>query len=218
MNHDVSDVGSWETVRMCLAFFANILDRFSEALLASVLLQDKIELYDVQGMFQPGKMPDHLRVVKALPLYLVDLADKASGASNSPLAPHVALLHPTRPTDIHSEKRYLKMLRIVQESLMLLRGLMAHSTYGIQTTRLLAEDNNWVLCVLEKMAHYPNSSSRTGSFTEGYPLALWVRRMNTLKNETSQQYDLCYPTVGDVVHVSRMMKFAVLKQLDSDKL
>lgn len=214
MDHDVSDVGSWETVRMCLAFFANILDRFSESLLASVLLRDKLELYDVQGMFQPGKMPEHLGVVKPIPLYLVDLVDKASGALRSPVAPHLALLHPTSVTDIASRKICLKMLRIVQESLMLLRGLMAHSTYGMQTTRLLAEDNNWVLCVLEKMSNYPDSS--TSRFPEGYPLALWVRRMK-LKNETGQQDDLCYPTVSVVIHVSRMMKFAVLKQLDSDK-
>jgi len=211
MDHDVSDVGSWETVRVCLAFFANILDRFSEALIASVLLQDKIDLYRVQDMFQSGKVPEHLGVVKAIPMYLVDLADKASGALSTPVAPHVALLHPTGPTDIISQKKYFKMLRVAQECLMLLRGLMMHSTYGIKTTQLLADDSNWVLCVLEKMSHYPESHPR--AFPEGYPLALWVRRMK-LKNEASQQDDLCYPTVGDVIHVSRLMKFAVLKQLD----
>lgn len=213
MDHDVAHVGSWETVRMCLAFFANIIDRFSEALLASVLIQEKLESYNVQGMFAPGKMPDHLRVVKTLPLYLIDIADKASGStsSNESITPHVALLHPTCPTGISSQNMGLKMLRIVQESLMLLRGFMTHSRFGIETTRLLADENNWVLCVLEKMAHYPELQS--GSFSGGYPLALWVRR-TTFKNESGQHDDPCYPTVDSVIHVSRMMKFAVLKQLD----
>lgn len=217
MEHDVAQIGSWDTVRICLAFFANIMGQFSEALLASVLLQDKIEMYNVQEMFQQGNIPRHLGIVKAIPFYLVDIADKASGALNEALPPHISLLHPTISTDIKSQKTYFKMLRVVEESLMLLRGFMTHTKFGMKTTQLLAADNNWVLCILEKMTRYPVSCSDTARSTRRYPLALWARRMK-LKNDESLEHDSCYPTVEDIIHVARLMKFAVLKQLDSDKL
>lgn len=218
IDHNVAERDSWDTLRMCFAFFAYLMNKFSEALLACVLMPEKLEAYDVDDMFRPSSPPDHLKIAKTIPLCLVDIADKASGAGDRSMPPHVSILHPVSPADIGSEKAYFTTLRIVEESLVLLRDFVVHSRFGKTTVKLLAHDNNVVLCVFEKLARYPDSSSRKGTMARQCPLAAWVKRVQPKNDGTGNQHGLdSGPAIEDVVHISRMLKCAVLKHLDSDK-
>jgi hypothetical protein len=220
----------WDSVRHCLTFFANLLEKHAEALMTSVVEYSRFEGFDLESRLGNTGVPDHM-IVKTLPLQLVDIANKASGFLNSSTAPQIMPIYPANEfgSDTTRRKRYLKRLRIVQESLTLLRGCVAHPSFGSTTVSSLAGESHLVLCVLEKMTRYQSKKEDTISKSEqvllGYPLALWVQGIGT----SSSRASLCptnlvssrgfdsYPSVEDITYLSRAIKSIVLNKLDADK-
>ena len=223
------DDEAWNSVRHCLAFFANLLERHAEALVSSVIEYSRFEGFDESRLRNTGG-PEHM-IVKTLPLQLIDIANKASGFLNSSTA-QIMPIYPEKEfgSDTIKRKGYLRRLRIVQESLTLLRGCVAHPRFGSTTVSSLARDSHLVLCVLEKMTRYQSKkedhkTSKSEPILLGYPLALWVQGIGT----SSSRASLCptnlvssrgfdsYPSIEDITYLSRAIKSIVLNKLDADK-
>lgn len=176
----------WTTVRLCLEFFASLVERSAEALLQSVCDFKHLEKYSDDG-----------REVETLMHHVVRVAGMAAGEGS--------LLHPNScsETDAAEQRSYLRRWRIVHESLVLLRALLSRVP---GTARCLAlEDSNGVLCVLEKIAiGYPLSTLGQPMLSGGR-LALWVDALDAAYGRRG----------GSCDSIARSVKGVILKQLAS---
>jgi hypothetical protein len=107
--------------------------------------------------------------------------------------------------DISSQKTYLKMRRVVHESLVLLRALFTKVPGTAHTLAL--EDSNWVLCVLEKMSRYPVTSVEPA--ISDYRRALWVDALEASSGRGPS---------SSVESVAKALKANVLEELNVSAL
>lgn len=179
-----STTAPWTTVRLCLGFFASLVERCADALLQSVCDFKHLEKYSGEG-----------REVETLMHHIVRIAGVAAGEGS--------LLHPNKcsETDAAEQRSYLRRWRIVHESLVLLRALL---TRVPGTAHCLAlEDSNGVLCVLEKIAiGYPLSTINQPALSDGR-LALWVDALEAAYGRRGSSLE----------SIARSVKAMLLKEL-----
>ena len=173
----------WTTVRLCLSFFASLVERSADALLQSVCDFTHLEKHSGDG-----------REVETLMHRIVRVAGVAAGKGS--------LLHPNScsETDTAEQRCYLRRWRIVHECLVLLRALLSRVP---GTARCLAlEDSNGVLCVLEKIAiGYPLSTVNPPALSDSR-LALWVDAL-----------DAAHGRGSSLESIAKSVKGLVLKEL-----
>ncbi|KAI8103510.1 hypothetical protein M9435_004847 [Picochlorum sp. BPE23] len=213
----------WDTIRLCLSFFASLLERHADAILRSVIEESHFHNLDVTDLV--GEEHPSTIVAKSLPLQLIDAANRASGSLGTEPGMHMMLIEPALPDgfDYAEQKSHLKRLRVVQECLTLLRGFMTHPIFEGLATESLLSDTHTVLCTLEKMTRYQNiSRTAQKQLFVGYPLSPWVQSIGS----SSVKSSFCpsdvvtrrggfdsYPSVDDVVYISRGLKSRLLTKL-----
>ena len=157
----------WTTQRLCMAFFASLVERLSEALLQSVVDFKHLE------NFGDGR--------ETLMHHLVCIAGVAAGEGS--------LLHPTScsDTDVAAQRVFLQNRRIVHESLVLLRALLTRIPGAVRTLAL--EDSNVALCMLEKVSRFGTASVDEPALSDGR-LALWVGALDAAHGRTSSSLEI----------------------------
>ncbi len=213
----------WDTIRLCLSFFASLLERHADAILRSAIEDSRFLNFDAADLV--GEDRASTVVAKSLPLQLVDAANRASGSLGTESAMHMMPIEPDFPDgfDYVGQKSHLKRLRVVQECLTLLRGFITHPIFEGMTTESLLSDTHTVLCTLEKMTRYQNiSRTPQRQLFVGYPLSPWVQSIGS----SSVKPSFCpsdvvtrrggfdsYPSVDDVIYISRGLKSILLTKL-----
>jgi len=157
----------WTTQRLCMAFFASLVERLSEALLQSVVDFKHLE------NFGDGR--------ETLMHHLVCIAGVAAGEGS--------LLHPAScsDTDVAAQRVFLQNRRIVHESLVLLRALLTRIPGAVRTLAL--EDSNVALCMLEKVSRFGTAGVDEPALSDGR-LALWVGALDAAHGRTSSSLEI----------------------------
>ena len=179
-----STMMQWATVRLCLSFFASLVERSANALLQSVVDFKHLERYS-SGDQESETLMHHI----------VRIAHVALGEGN--------LLHPRTcsETKLDQQRAYLRERRIVHESLVLLQALLRNISGAARCLAL--EDSNGALCMLEKVAiGYPLSTTSDLLRSDGR-LALWVDTLDAAHGRTPRS----------LVSIAKGIKAMLLKEL-----
>jgi hypothetical protein len=227
---------SWDVSRLVLSILANILERNGEACIRSVTefidhawsnIQHSIDANSKNGF------PVSNLAKRSLPCLLIFLADFACGWSQVPKARYLLPLLPEpwpqglqmEGIDVGKSKmNWLKRMRVLQEALTFLRGLLLHPGLGpVALDSLLAttEAQQRALCVLEKASRLEDISNSENEPLSPLPIALWALAIGT----SSQKQSLCPETilarrggcprcsVDDIVYLSRSLKGRIILRL-----
>eukprot|EP00890_Picochlorum_soloecismus_P005461 jgi/Picsp_1/5916/NSC_03273-R1_---NA--- len=230
--------GTWwiQVSRLVLSILACILERNGEACIRSVT--DFIEhscsniQHDMDNASKNGS-PVVTVANRSLPCSLISLADMACGWSQVPKARYLLPLLPEPwPQDFRMEGvkvgeakiNWLKRMRVLQETLTFLRGLLLHPLLGpVALDSLLAttEAQQRALCVLEKSSRLEDIANSESEPLSPLPIALWALAIGT----SSQKQSLCPETilarrggcpccsVDDIVYLSRSLKGRIILRL-----
>ena len=227
---------SWDVSRLVLSILANILERNGEACIRSVtefIDQACAHIqHSIDSNSKNGSAASNL-AKSSLPCSLISLADLACGWSQVPKARYLLPLLPEPwPHDLRMEglevgkakMNWLKRMRVLQEALTFLRGLLLHPVLGpVALDSLLAttEGQQRALCVLEKSSRLEDIANSENEPLSPLPIALWALAIGT----SSQKQSLCPETilarrggcpccsVDDIVYLSRSLKGRIILRL-----
>jgi len=226
----------WDVSRLVLSILAFILERNGEACIRSVTefighTCSKTQ-QPVDTTYKDGSPVVNV-ANRSLPCSLIFLADLACGWSQVPNARYLLPLLPEPwPQNVRMEGakfgdakiNWLKRMRVLQETLTFLRGLLLHPLLGpaaLDSLLATTEAQQRALCVLEKSSRLEDINNLETEPLLPLPIALWALAIGT----SSQKQSLCPEailarrggcpccSVDDIVYLSRSLRGRIILRL-----